>query len=189
MDIQLKLIDGCINRDRKAEYELYKLTYSYLMSICIRYTRNEDKAKEVLNMGFLKIITNLDKYKPEVPFKAWIRRVMINTLINEFKKEKIHYSHVQYVEEYYETDKYADINNAITKIDADQIYSFIAQLPPASQQVFNLYYVDGFKHKEIAEMLDISEGTSKWHLNSAREKLKELLKKNDLYEKHIIYHE
>ncbi|MDP1803241.1 MAG: RNA polymerase sigma factor, partial [Bacteroidota bacterium] len=78
---------------------------------------------------------------------------------------------------------------AITKIDADQIYSFIAQLPPASRQVFNLYFVDGFKHKEIAELLDITEGTSKWHLNSAREKLKELLKKNDLHEINMIYHE
>jgi len=114
MDIQQKLIGDCINRDRRAEYELYKLTFSYLMSICIRYTKNEDRAKEVLNIGFLRIITNLDKYKTEVPFKAWIRRVMINTLINEFKKEKIHYKNVEYVEDYFETDKYAAINSAIT---------------------------------------------------------------------------
>ncbi len=189
MEIQQKLISDCINRDRRAEYELYKLTFSYLMSICIRYTKNEDRAKEVLNIGFLRIVTNLDKYKLEVPFKAWIRRVMINTLINEFKKEKIHYDNVQYVEDYYETDKYASINEAIAKIDAEQIYSFIAQLPPASQQVFNLYFVDGYKHKEIAEMLEISEGTSKWHLNSAREKLKDLLKKNDIHEINMIFHE
>ncbi|MBL7919791.1 MAG: RNA polymerase sigma factor [Bacteroidia bacterium] len=189
MEIQQKLISDCINRDRRAEYELYKLTFSYLMSICIRYTKNEDRAKEVLNIGFLRIVTNLEKYKPEVPFKAWIRRVMINTLINEFKKEKIHYDNVHYVEDYYETDKYASINDAITKIDVEQIYSFIAKLPPASQQVFNLYFVDGYKHKEIAEMLEISEGTSKWHLNSAREKLKDLLKKNDIHEINMIYHE
>jgi len=62
-------------------------------------------------------------------------------------------------------------------------------LPPASQQVFNLYFIDGYKHKEIAELLEISEGTSKWHLNSAREKLKELLKKNDIHEINMIYHE
>ena len=91
MNIQPKLINDCIDRDRKAEFELYKLTYSYLMSICIRYTKDSGKANEVLNMGFLKILTNLDKYQPEIPFKAWIRRVMINTLINEYKKEKKHY--------------------------------------------------------------------------------------------------
>ncbi|MBA3679907.1 MAG: RNA polymerase sigma factor [Bacteroidetes bacterium] len=186
MDIQQKLINECIDRDRRAEYELYKLTYSYLMSICIRYTKNEDRAKEVLNIGFLRIITNLDKYKIEVPFKAWIRRVMINTLINEFKKEKIHYDNVLYVEDYYETDKYADVNAVISKIDTEQIYSFIAQLPAATRQVFNLYFVDGYKHKEIGNMLDISEGTSKWHLNSAKEKLKELIKKNDLQELNIL---
>ena len=189
MEIQQKLINDCIDRDRKAEYELYKLTYSYLMSICIRYTRNEDKAKEVLNIGFLRILTNLEKLKPEVPFKAWIRRVMINTLINEYKKEKINSANLDYVENYYETDKYSEINEVIKKTDAEQIYLFIAELPAASQKVFNLYFIDGYKHKEIAEMLDISEGTSKWHLNSAREKLKELLKKNDLHEKNMIYHE
>jgi RNA polymerase sigma factor (sigma-70 family) len=175
MNIQQKLIDDCIGRDRKAEYELYRATYSYLMSICIRYTRNSEKANEVLNMGFLRILSNLTKYKPEVPFKAWIRRVMINTLINEYKKEKKHYDTMLYVDELYETDSFSEINDAIGKIDSDQIYEMIAKLPPASQQVFNLYFVDGYKHKEIAEMLEISEGTSKWHLNSAREKLKKMI--------------
>ena len=180
MDIQQQLINDCIDRDRKAEFQLYKVCYSYLMSICMRYTRNPDKAAEVLNIGFLRILTHLDKYKPEVPFKAWIRRIMINTLINEYKKEKKHYDAVLYVEDLYETDKFSEINEGISKINADQIYELISTLPPASQQVFNLYFVDGFKHKEIAEMLDISEGTSKWHLNAAREKLKKMLKNIDL---------
>lgn len=175
MNIQQKLISDCIDRDRKAEFELYKVTYSYLMSICIRYTRNPDKANEVLNIGFLKILVNLKKYNPDLPFKAWARKVMINTLINEYKKEKKHHETVLYVEELYESDEFADLNNAISKIDADQIYALISKLPHASQQVFNLYFLDGYKHKEISEMLDISEGTSKWHLNAAREKLKKML--------------
>jgi RNA polymerase sigma-70 factor (ECF subfamily) len=102
---------------------------------------------------------------------------MINTLINEYKKEKIHTGNIHYVEGYHESDNHSDMNLALTKINVDQIYAFIAKLPPASQQVFNLYYIDGYKHKEIAEMLNISEGTSKWHLNAAREKLKEMLTK------------
>ncbi len=175
MDIQQSLIEACIRGERRAEYELYKKSFSYLMSICIRYTRNEEKAKEVMNMGFYKIISNLNKYNTEIPFKPWARRVMINTLINEFKKEKKHYANVQYVEDYFETDKYAELNSAIAKINAEQLYAFIAKLPPASQQVFNLYFIDGYKHKEIAELLNITEGTSKWHLNAAREKLKEML--------------
>lgn len=177
MDIQQTLITACINGERRAEYELYKLTYSYLISICLRYTRNEERAKEVLNMGYFKILTNLKKYNPEIPFKPWARRVMINTLINEYKKEKVHYDNVLYIENYIESDVNAEINAALPRLNADVLYGFIAKLPPASQQVFNLYFIDGYKHWEIAELLGISEGTSKWHLNSAREKLKDMLKK------------
>jgi RNA polymerase sigma factor (sigma-70 family) len=180
MEIDHELILNCIKRNNRAEYQLYKLTYSYLMSICIRYTRNELRAKEALNIGFLKILTHLDKYKSEIPFKVWIRKIMINTLINEYKKEKVHHSHTEYVENYHDSSKYADINEAITRINSEEIYAFIAQLPLATKQVFNLYFIDGYKHKEIAELLEISEGTSKWHLNSAREKLKEIIKKNGL---------
>ena len=180
MDIQQKLIEACIRGERKAQFDLYKAAYSYLMSICVRYTRNPDRAKEVLNIGFLKILNNLNKYNQEIPFKPWIRKVMINTLINEYKKEKAHTANVEYIEGYHESDNYSEINEAITKINVDQIYVFISKLPPASQHVFNLYYVEGYKHKEISTMLNISEGTSKWHLNSAREKLKEMLTKLEL---------
>jgi RNA polymerase sigma factor (sigma-70 family) len=180
MDIQQKLIKECIDKNRKAEYQLYKLTYSYLMSICIRYTRNQEKAKEVLNMGFFKILTNLNSYRPEEPFKPWIRRIIINTLINEYKKEKVHYETMHYVEEYYDTKNYSELNSAISKMDVERIYRFIDALPPASRQVFNLYFIDGYKHREIADLLHITEGTSKWHLNSAREKLKEMMKDIDV---------
>ena len=179
MDVQQELIEACIKGERRAEYALYKALYNYLMSICLRYTRNEDKAKEILNEGYFKILTNIKKYDSDIPFKPWIRRIMINALINEYKKERIHQNNVMYVEDYKEDGKLADINAALPKIDAERLYQFIAQLPPASQQVFNLYFVDGYKHREIAEMLNISEGTSKWHLNWAREKLKEMLKEID----------
>lgn len=176
MDIQQSLIEACIRKERKAEYALYKQCFSYLMSICVRYTRNEEKAKENLNMGFFKILSNLSLYNNEIPFKPWARKIMINQLINEYKKEKIHYGNFLYVEEYHETNQFSEMNAAIDKLNADRIYGFIAKLPAASQQVFNLYYIDGYKHREIGEMLGISDGTSKWHLNFAREKLKEMLK-------------
>jgi RNA polymerase sigma factor (sigma-70 family) len=175
MNIQPQLISDCIKRERRAEYELYKLTFSYLMSICIRYTRNQDSAREVLNMGFLKILNNLAKYDPNIPFKAWIRRIMINTLIDEFRKQKVHSANVQYVEDYHETADFTEVNKAIEKMDAARIYELIAKLPPMTQQVFNLFVIDGFGHKDIAQLLKMSEGTSKWHLNSARQKLKEMI--------------
>ncbi|HWY35659.1 MAG TPA: sigma-70 family RNA polymerase sigma factor [Nitrosopumilaceae archaeon] len=177
MDIQLELITACINRERRAEYEMYKKTYSYLMSICIRYTSSEEEAKEALNTGFLKILNNLNKYRPEVPFKRWIRKVMINILIDEYRKEKKHHSHIEYVGEYIETANHSEMNEAFLKINAAQIHAFINKLPPTSKEVFNLYAIDGFSHKEIAEMIGFSEGTSKWHLSFSRQRLKEMITK------------
>jgi len=180
MNIQPQLIALCIKRDRKAEYELYKNTYSYLMSICLRYTRDKDTASEVLNMGFLKILSNLEKYNLAIPFKVWVRKIMVNTLIDEYRKNKREKEHVTYVEEYYETSDYSETNEALSKIDCQQIYELINQLPGATKQVFNLFVIDGYSHKEIGDMLGISEGTSKWHLSTARQKLKEQIEKNIL---------
>jgi RNA polymerase sigma factor (sigma-70 family) len=175
MTIEPEVIKACIEGERRAQNELYKMTYSYLMSICIRYTRNSDRAKEVLNLGFFKILRYLNTYNTNEPFKPWIRKVMINTLIKEYKKEKKHNQNLMYVEDYHDTEKYSELNTVMEKINSEQICGFITQLPSASRQVFNLYFIDGYKHREIADMLEISEGTSKWHLNSAREKLKEMI--------------
>jgi RNA polymerase sigma-70 factor (ECF subfamily) len=176
MNVELDLITACLNRERRAESELYKITYSYLMSICYRYVNSTGEAKEMLNIGFLKILINLDKYKPEVPFKLWIRRIMINTLIDEYRKKKVH-ERIQYVDTYVETADYSDLNPVLARMDADQINNLIKKLPPTSQKVFNLFVVDGYSHKEIANMLKMSEGTSKWHVNFSKERLKEMILK------------
>ena len=180
MNIQPQLIALCIKQDRKAEYELYKLTYSYLMSICMRYSKDKDMASESLNMGFLKILKNLTAYKPEIPFKAWIRRVMVNTLIDQYRKDKRDRAKVTYVEEYYDSSDFSDVNEALSRINYNQILDQISLLPEATKKVFNLFAIDGYSHKEIGEMLDISEGTSKWHLNAARQKLKEYIENSVL---------
>ena len=179
MNIQPQLIASCIKRDRKAEYELYKNTYSYLMSICLRYTRDKDTAPAALNMGLLEILANLEKYNLAIPFKVWIRKIMVNTLIDEYRKIKREREKVTYVEEYYDSSDHSELNEAIGRIDCKQIYELINLLPEMSKQVFNLFVIDGYSHKEIGDMLGISEGTSKWHLNAARTRLKEqLIEKN-----------
>ncbi len=177
MDITLSLIELCRKGDRRAEYELYKLSYSYLMSICIRYTRQQDKAMEVLNMGFFRILKGLDTYRTDAPIKPWMRRIMINTIINEYKKEKLHYGNHEYVDSYVEKDVWQEMSAAVDVVDAAVITEVIGQLPPATRQVFNLFFVDGYSHKEIASMLGISEGTSKWHLSVGKEKFKEHIQK------------
>ena len=145
------------------------------MSVCFRYTNSREEAEEMLNVGFMKILKNLEKYKPEIPFNTWIRRVMINVLIDEYRKEKKHYENVQYVEEYYETSDYSEQNSVIGKMNMEQIQLLILKLPPMSQKVFNLFVIDGYSHKEIGDLLKMSEGTSKWHLNFSRTKLKEMI--------------
>ena len=175
MEIQQDLIDRCLKGDRKAENELYRVLYSFLMSICRRYIRQEERAREIVNIGFCRILFKMSKYQPVAPFQYWARKIMVNVLINEHRKEKLHYGNHHYMETYDEDEKYSGINEAINTFDMDRIVMYINKLPPASRQVFNLFIIDGYSHKEIAELLGISEGTSKWHLNASREKLKELL--------------
>lgn len=178
MNIDKTLLKACRQNDRKAQSQLYKSCYGLLMSVCIRYKKDEAEARAVLNQGFLKILTNLDKYDAKVPFEAWIRRIMINTIIDEFRKYKKHKERTQYMD-FSETDTFdnkVDFNAADQMFDAEDVEYFINQLPEVAQQVFNLFVVDGYSHKEIGEMLDITEGTSKWHLSSARKRLRKMIK-------------
>ena|SRR5688572_11342238 len=187
MNIDPQLIKECLKGDRRSQNELYKIAYPYLMSICVRYTHNADSAREVLNIGFFRILKYLNTYKAEQPFKPWIRRVIINTLIKEYKKEKAQTLNIVYVEDYYDTEKYSEMNAALEKVNSEEILGYIKRLPLTTRQVFNLYFLDGYKHKEIAEMIGFSEGTSKWHINSAKEKLKEMISMS--YDKTNINHE
>lgn len=180
MIIQPQLIKDCIDQNKRAEYTLYKTLYSYLMSICIRYTKQEETAKEVLNIGYLKILNNLKQYDSLTPFKPWVRKIIINTLIDEYRKEQRHTQTVEYIEDYQENGNQFEINQAIEKFNVQDIYKLISQLPPTSREVFNLYVIDDYSHKEIAEILGMSEGTSKWHLNTARQKLRASLEKKEL---------
>jgi RNA polymerase sigma-70 factor (ECF subfamily) len=175
MEIQQDVIDRCLKGDKKAEHELYQLLYSFLMSICRRYVRQDEKAREMLNIGFCRLLININKYRPVAPFQYWARTVMVNVILNELKKEKVHYGNFSYVEQYHEDDNYAALNDAIKNFDMAHIVKQIEKLPAANRQVFNLFIIDGYSHKEIAAFLGISEGTSKWHLNAAREKLKVML--------------
>jgi RNA polymerase sigma factor (sigma-70 family) len=177
MNIEIDLITACIRKERKAQYDLYKEVFRYLMSICVRYTHSYEEANEALNMGFLKILNNMEKYRADVPFKAWIRKIMVNVLIDEYRKKKKESDKMKMVQDYAEHTPMVELNNAISKMDAERIHKLISELPPVSQKVFNLFVIDGFEHKEIATMLGITEGTSKWHLHNSREQLKEKLAK------------
>lgn len=181
MLVEPELLKLCVRKDRKAQFQLYRNCFDVLMGVCMRYERNREDATELLNMGFLKILTNLDKYKSDAPFEPWIKRIMINTIIDEYrKKNKSRAASIEYhaLEEDGYFNKHVDYNEADQQFDAEELENMMKLLPPISRQVFNLHVIDGYNHKEIGAMLSISDGTSKWHVSFARKKLKEMLNKS-----------
>lgn len=168
------ILEGCRNQDRKAQEVLYRNYYKAMMNLCLRYTGNENEAMEVLNYGFLKVYRNINRYDPrQASLYTWIRTVVINSCLDHIKSK-------QRVIKTHELHDWTEVEvepEAYEKIQEGALLRLIRMLPPATQAVFNLYVVEGYGHKEIGEMLQISEGTSKWHYSEARKKLKSLLEK------------
>lgn len=173
MNIDPHLLQAAHRGDRKAQYALFRACYPVLMAVCVRYRRDGQEAVSALNNGFLKIVQNLDRYSPEAPFEAWIRRIMINTMIDMFRRDKKWRDAVVYVDEIAPGGvlDHTTWNDAEHQLNAQYLESLLRRLPPVTQQVFNLFALDGFSHREISEMLDMSEGTSKWHVSFARKQL------------------
>jgi RNA polymerase sigma factor (sigma-70 family) len=176
--ISPEMLKLCQEGDRRAQHDLYKACFQTLMGVCMRYKKDQSEAASSLNIGFLKVVTNLEKYKPEAPFEAWIRRIMINTLVDEFRKskrEKEIIEHVDFSTAPPNLSYGKDLNEGALLMDAEEIEAIIKLLPPVTQKVFNLSVVDGYSHDEISEMLGMSAGTSKWHLSFGRARLREII--------------
>lgn len=181
-----ELIKACLNGNevaRKVLYDQYKLT---MMGLCLRYSKTRTEAQDVLQEGFIKVFKDLHQYKPIKPLRAWIRRVMVNTALENIRKNKKnneYNSHLTSSQLEFFQQKNLSSNYSNTIEDAynvDYIVSLIQQLPIDYQIVFNLFAVEGYSHKEIAKKLEISEGASKVRLTRARavlqSKLKETIK-------------
>ncbi len=144
-----------------------------MTSICMRYTRNEHDAIEVLHNGFLKVFKHIHQFdQVKASLYTWIRTIMVNTAIDFVRQ---HHKHARQLELDQATEPYID-SEALQKLDASELLHLVRKLPPATQTVFNLYVIEGFTHKEIGVKMGISEGTSKWHLSEARKLLQKSLK-------------
>lgn len=165
------LIQGCKRNDRDSQRLLYQHYYSYALAICLRYSRSAAEAKEVVNDGFLKVFDKIDRYNVELPFKAWLRKIMINASIDQYRKELKH-AHQAPVEQ-------AQLMHsqpvAVSNLSHDELIALVQKLTPAYRAVFNLYVIDGYTHREIGKLLNIAEGTSKSNLLKARENLRSML--------------
>ena len=169
----ITLISGCINGDRKAQELLYRNFYRVMMTVCLRYTKNEADAMEVLNSGFYKVYKNIHRFdQSKGSLYTWIRTIIINNCL-DFIKSRSGQMATEKLDQAAVVDLPPDI---FSKMSASDILMLVRQLPSATQAVFNLYVMEGYNHKEIAAGLSISEGTSKWHLSEARKILKQLIK-------------
>ena len=175
MQIDVALIKACSEGDSRAQHALYRQAFPYLIKICYRYTSCKDDAVDMLNQGFLKIFQALPTYREEQPFLAWAKRIVINAIIDNFRRNKNYREQIQIQEEYYQQQDHSDFNAGEMRMMSNDLMNLVQQLPPMSREVLNLNVIDGYAHKEIAQMLGISESASKWHLFSARNKLREWL--------------
>jgi len=176
MEIGTELLEACLAHSRSAQERLYQQCYSELMQICYRYAKSKEEAMELLNIAFLKILKQLDKFKVDQSFGAWMQRVAINSIIDHYRSEKQYRATIVSVDTQQNWgEDLTPITATIAQIDYDYLIALIRALPPVTAHVFNLFAVDGYKHHEIAEKLHISENTSKWHVAEARKKLQRQL--------------
>ena len=182
MNVDPGILEKCKSGDERACYDLYKTVYSYLYSVCLRYAQDSEEAKIFMNQGFSKAVLNLDKFRSNIPFKYWLRRITINLIIDTLRQRKAYKNHlhkfenkIKYLEDYTIT-----VNSGAEQLEFEEILELLEHVPKTSKDIFNLFAIDGYSHAEIANMMHISIGTSKWHVSNARRILKDLIQKSSL---------
>lgn len=173
MHLDKEFLKKIKKRDKKAQLLLYDQCFGIMMSAALRYKRNKDDAAALVNESFLKVLTNIKKYDQNKPFEAWIRRIVINSAIDDFRKNKKR--NAEFIEDNHTTNARVSYNDVESSIEMESVEEAMNKLPPASRTVFNLYVFDGFSHQEISEKCSITIETSKWHVKVARKKLQALL--------------
>lgn len=167
-----KLVKSCIKGNSSAQEELYKMFASKMFGVCLLYTKDYDAAKDVLQEGFVKVFNKLDTFRFDGSFEGWVRRIMVNTALERYRKNYYLYA-TSDIDDYKEDLSYEDVT---AQLSADDLLKLIYELSPQYQTVFKLYAIEGYSHKEIGDMLEISEGTSKSNLSRARKILQDKVK-------------
>jgi RNA polymerase sigma-70 factor (ECF subfamily) len=175
------IIKGCQESNRVYQEGLYKQYYSLFLKICLRYAKNMEDAEQLLNDGFLRIFKNINGFKHTGSFEGWMKRIMVNTCLDYLKSKQLKDSlQISYAATLPDDNNITFSTDAVKGLEFKELINMIQALPPVSKTVFNLYVFDGFSHKEIGTMLEISENTSSWHLHHARNVLQKKLKKTNV---------
>ncbi len=172
-----ELMEGCVRGERSAQRRLYELYAPKMFGVCLAYSPDRMEAEDTLHDGFMKVFTNISQYKGEGSPEGWIRRIMVNTALEKYRRSQ----RLQAITDQVRYESSPGIEHILEQIAAQEIMDAVLELSPQYRIVFMLYGVEGYSHKEIAEQLGISEGTSKSNLSRARSILQERLKE--------LYHE
>jgi RNA polymerase sigma factor (sigma-70 family) len=166
-----ELVDGCVKNDRYAQEMLYRRFFEPMMRMVLRYTQDKEVAMEIINNGFLRVFKKLHTFSFNGSLEGWIRRLVFHSVSDYFKKndKSVYFLDIE--------DRDAPNNeNALNNLYLEDMLKLVDFLPNATREVFYLYAIEGYTHVEIADRLQISTGTSKWHLSNARKKLKHLIR-------------
>lgn len=170
-----KLINKCKQRDIRAQSEVYQLFAGKLFALCLKYSKNYQEAQDNLQDGFITIFNKIDQYKFKGSFEGWLKRIIINTALQKYREKNV----LNLISE--EIPEEIEVEIDELDISLDFLLKIIQELPNRYRLVFNLYVLDGYSHKEIAELLEISEGTSKSNLSRGRYILKKKVEENTIY--------
>ena len=188
MDITPEILEKCARDDRKAIQVLYEYCFKLLMPVCFRYHNNEEDARSSFNLGFIKILKSLQTLESGASINGWIKRIMVNTLIDEYRKTRNYNSHITTKENDWELESSSSAheNYGESNLGYEMILKLVKELPELTGKVFNLFVVEGYSHKEIADLLDMPEGTSKWHLSAGRKLLREKIEEIENSTKRMV---
>ena len=169
-------MSGCLNFDPEARRILYEKYSAQMYSICLRYSKNRETADDIFQQAFYLVYKNLEQLKNTDALSGWIKTIFVNTALKQINSTKLSTSID--IDEISETHVPGDWNNALSNLGTDELTTFIQQLPSGCRTIFNMYIIDGYSHKEIAQKLDISIGTSKSQLHDARKWLQKKIISN-----------
>jgi RNA polymerase sigma factor (sigma-70 family) len=170
-----ELIQGCLKRDKSAQKHLYETYSSKMYGLCYRYIKDPMEAEDVLVTAFMKVFDKIDQFKSEGSFEGWIRKIVVNESLTHLRRNRSMYLET----ELEQADREPDYDRLSDHLETEDLLNIIQELPAGYRIVFNMYAIDGYSHKEIAEQLGISENTSKSQLSRARVYLQKKLVEHD----------
>lgn len=186
MQAQLKnIIKGCISSDRKSQQQLYEYTYKSLSTAVALYTKDASEKDWVFNVGMLKVFNSLSNYNIGTNFLAWARVILVRTAIDNIRKNKTHDQMLAPLETNESAVKNTEINEALNKIETEEVIKIIQRLDQKERLIFTMYEIEGFTHVEIERETGIKKNTSKWLLAKAKKSLKVILKNSSLLNSNI----